>query len=372
MSMMQASVFDSLFPSPTGQNGLEELVRAAELLTRSRAGQELDQAKAPTLSELQNWFADGSVRQAVAWMRQGLKKDVRSPRSTLATTTLFPEYALLRRLARLLRHQSHLAYAEGRHADAVRACEDGLRLGYVTCYDSLIGGMVGAAILSISLSAAMRHRQQWSAPDCDRFLRLSREWLAAPDPFEKTWAGERQFFEELMVLFEKNPRKFLDSFEIDEEKNQTEIHEVVENLKDDAAGRARIAVQIRTKYDEEIATQKRFIADPSREIPKEKQDFGIVDRLMNEIGPSFGQVMPQFVEMRVKIQLLGVHGALQRHFWEKNSYPDGLNALKLGDFMVDPCTRQALLYRKTQESYELSSAGLPDPERLGKRKPITV
>ncbi len=368
--MMQAGVFETLFPSPTGQNGLEELVRAAELLGKSRAGQSIDQAQNPTLSELQTWFADPGVRQAVAWMRQGLKKPVRSPHATLTSATPFPEFALFRRLGRLLRHQSHLAFAEGRHADAMRTAEDGLRLGYVACYDSLIGGMVGAALLSLTLNAAMRHRQRWSAPDCDRLLRLSREWLDAPNPFDSLWASERRVFEELMISFEKDPEEFIDGFS--SEDSPLESRQVIEALKNDPAGRARVAMQLKEKYDESLARQRQFINDPSREIPKEKPGFSAVDILMNEIGPSFEQISSRFVEVRIKIQLLGVHGAIQRYFWEKNSYPENLNALKLGEFVFDPCTRQPLNYRKIDDRYELFSAGLSDPERPGKRKPITV
>ncbi len=370
MPMMQASVFETLFPSPTGQNGLEELVRAAELLGKSRTGQSIDQAQNPTLSELQTWFADLGVRQAVAWMRQGLKKPVRSPHAALTSATLFPELALLRRLGRLLRHQSHLAFAEGRHADAMRTTEDSLRLGYVACYDSLIGGMVGVAILSLSLNATMRHRQRWSAPDCDRLLRLSREWLDAPNPFDSLWAGERQFFEDQMVLLEKDPKEFLDNFSL--EDSSLESQKIIETLKGDSAGRVRVAGQLRQRYDESLAQQRRFINDPSQEIPKEKPGFSAIDILMNEIGPSFGQVGSRFVEVRIKIQLLGVHGAIQRYFWEKNQYPENLNALKLGEFIFDPCTRQPLSYRKIDDRYELSSAGLSDPERPGKRKAIRL
>ncbi len=372
--MQTESIFRKLFPQPTGQNGLEELVYAAELLTQNRAGQSLDAASNPTLSELEIWFADARVKQCMARMRQGLGKSVRSPRPTLTLQIEVPEFALMRRLGRMLRHQVQLNYAMGRHAEAARAVEDGMRLGYVVCYDCMLAGLVGGTIVNFTLVGAMRYQTAWSALDCERFLRLSREWLAAPDPFAPLFAGERTFFEEALAQFEKEPKKFITEIlpENDEEEDTDRLRrERLEAVTDDAPARALLARGAQAAFNQWMRDIPAFLSDPARPMPVRKPNDEALAALVEAVIVN-PRATTRFTSTRVTIQLFGVHAALQRHWWEKGSYPENLNALKLADFIIDPYTRQPFSYKRQEQTYELISAGPIDPDQAGKRTPLTL
>lgn len=368
------SVFRKLFPQPTGINGLEELVYAAEQLAQNKAGQRLDATSDPTLGELDAWLADPGVKQAIARMRQGLGKSVQAPRAKLTLQAEVPEFALLRRLGRLLRHQVQLHYAMGRHTEAARAVEDGMRLGYVTCYDCLLAGLVGATIVNLSLVGAMRYQKAWSALDCERYLRLSREWLAAPDPFAPLLSGERVFFAEVLTLFEKEPQKFMTELlptDDDEEEDQRLRRERLEAIADDTTARVRLARGAQAAFDQWMRDIPVFLNDPARPMPSRKPSDQTLAALVDTVIVS-SNATTRFASTRVVIQLFGVHAALQRHWWEKGAYPENLSVLKLADFIIDPYTRQPFSYKSQGESYELTSAGPIDPEQPGKRTPLTL
>ncbi|MGC4045490.1 MAG: hypothetical protein QM758_16990 [Armatimonas sp.] len=326
------------------------------------------------MSELELWFADAGVKQAVARMRQGLGKNVRSPRATLSIQSEIPEFALMRRLGRLLRHQIQLNYAMGRHSEAARSVEDGMRLGYVVCYDCLLAGLVGGAILSLTLAGAMRYQTAWSALDCERYLRLSREWLASPDPFAPLMSGERSFFDEALAQFEKEPQKFITELmptSEDEDEDQRLRRERLEAIADDATMRARLARGAQAAFDQWVRDIPVFLNDPARPLPQRQSSDQTLAALIDTVIVS-PNATNRFASTRVVVQLFGVHAALQRYWWEKGSYPENLAALKLADFIIDPYTRQSFSYKVQGQSYELASAGPADPNQSGKRTPVTL
>lgn len=395
------AVFPKLFPQPTGDNGYEEIVQAGDLAWASRLVLTATSADT-TLRQKRDALADPKVSRALGLLKRGLAKPIRSPRAAFTPGTLFPDFASLRGLARLLGVYQYVALADGRTADAIGALRDGLLLAQTVKGEVLIGGLVGAAIESIVLTRLARHLDQMTARDCDRLVALAREYLAAPDAAIAALETERGFETSALDALRKDASslKFGEFFgdatdaEDDEDASTEPLNQQWETLvKNDPAAPERIAdaaeAKINAYYDALIAAQRLLPfqrtgnrAEPppppgnQPDAPFEEQ---MALRLVSLLLPIVSRATDRFTQVRVQVQLLGVHGAVRRFRWERDKLPDALADLRLPpELAVDPYSGQPLVYQKTGDTiYALSSAGPPERDEAGnvvpgKRTPILL
>ena len=389
------AVFPKLFPQPTGDNGYEEIVQAGDLVRASTLAQAVISAGATsTLRQKRNALADPKVSRALGLLKRGLAKPIRSPRATLTATTLFPDFASLRGLTRLLGVYQYVALADGRTSEAVGALRDGLRLAQTVKGEVLIGGLVGVAIEAIVLTRLTRHLDQMTARDCDRLVALAREYLAAPDAAINALESERRF-QLAGIESLRNGLAALksgDFADLEEEGAPPDpLDAQIETLfKNDSGAPDRIAdaaiARINTYFDTLITDarlapyQRTAAAEPPEQAPPgATTEERMVFRLTGLTLPVLSTATTKFTHIRVQVQLLGVHGAVRRFRWERDKLPDALGDLRLPpELATDPYTGTPLVYQKTSETaYALSSAGPPERDENGtvipgKRMPILL
>jgi hypothetical protein len=95
-------------------------------------------------------------------------------------------------------------------------------------------------------------------------------------------------------------------------------------------------------------------------------------RLMEVLLPVMSGATTKFTQVRVQVQLLGVHAAIRRFRWEHDRLPDTLANLRLGNLGVDPYTGRSLVYERVSGSdtaYTLASAGPIKRDNEGKTVP---
>src|SRR5207253_826670 len=124
---------------------------------------------------------DPPIARALVLLCLGLEKPVSSPRQSLSYDTRFPEFAGFRGMARLLKLQQYVLFADGHVPDAIASSRMELQLGKVIQTDTLISGLVGVAITAITARSIGEHLDQLSARDCDALFRIAREWLQQPN-----------------------------------------------------------------------------------------------------------------------------------------------------------------------------------------------
>lgn len=329
------SIFQQLFPQPTGQNGYEEIVAAGEMLGKSTLLLDGEQKGLNTLDLPQKRavIADPPVQNALTLFRIGLTKSLHTPRDKQQDTA-FKAYALYRRLARVLALEQYVACADGRVGQAIDDLQDSLRLGYAVQSDALIGGLVGVAVDSVATSAMIRHLDQLSEKDCRRVILLARAWQEAPDPAIDAVGAERdQVLKNMMAQFPADP-----SFP-----------------------KERILAGMRARLDHYAENLKKPLWD--RKLPPplqgEKLVADYVNALAQTLDPVFESTQTAFVKDQARMQVLGVHAAIRKYRWDHDALPPNLDALKLGRLILDPFTGKPLQYRVTgPTTYELTSDGL--------------
>jgi hypothetical protein len=382
------SVFQQLFPAPTGNNGYEELVQAGELAHDSARLEAALQSGA-SLSTMRAALADPPVVLALRLLRTGLAKPVLAMRQHIDADTIFPELRLFRNLGRLLQIEAYVRLADGRNAAAIDCLRDGLKLARAVQSNIALSGLVGVALDAIAVEGIARHLEVFSLPDCDRLLQLLDTWLAQPSPLVRVLQGEREF--DIAML--RNRRadsgaltkllgNMIASAQSPPSSNPAEIERLT-RLEQWAAANPQTftpavdqaAEMVDSTYQEAFRT----LSEPTWtwQDPRLPDEAVTAGQLATSVIMPLGRVMERYVIDRAKIQMLAVHAAIRRFRWENNRMPGSLQELNLGDRALDPFTGAPLIYTHTADAYELSSAGgrdrgTPDTPPTGARIPLSL
>lgn len=380
------SLLARVAPSPTGRNGYEELLRAADLVESSRLWKRVEQqGDAATLAEKRRVLQDKPIAQALALVRQGLNKPVFSPREfdKLTYETLLPELGPFRSLARLLKLQQYVFLADGKTPEALGNARQGLRLGRVVQTDTLISGLVGIAISTICVRSLGNHLDQLSARDCETLFQISLEWLQQPSLHMKMLEMERDHARRNLALIREDLKKrglpaVQGLFDLSAEE-QANAAPILEQLKS-PEGIERLAAEADRKLDAFFERQLAETRKPRWERaypdPKQIDDSSPSGWAVKLMAPAMNRVDDAYGREEAHVRVLACHAAIRRYRWEHGKLPGGLEELNLGELAVDPFTGRPLQYEVKGIRYRLTSVGAPadadDPNAVNGRRPVTV
>jgi hypothetical protein len=327
--------------APADENGYDALVAAGVALRASKRFAAAQGAEA-TLAAKRAALEDRPVIRALALLRQGLAKPVFLPRDAAPITDRFPRMAEFRGLARLLAMQQYVMFAEGRVADAIGSARLGMRLAQAVQTDTLITGMVGLAISSLTLHTLGDHLDQFSSRDCELLYQACQEWLRQPDLYPRVLEAERDF--------------------------------VRRSLPDTLADRKAAEQQLDQMFIRMLTEWKKPAWQRSPVEPRDNNGPGGI--LISQAVAPLTQVSHSYTREQAQMRLLACHAAVRRFRWEHDRLPSGLVELNLGDRAIDPFTGQPLKYTLRGKRYELTSAGPPadagDRQAVDGRRPVSV
>ncbi|MBC8137259.1 MAG: hypothetical protein H8F28_15375 [Fibrella sp.] len=370
------ALFEGLFPTPTGTNGFEEIIRA---------GERLREAKAPypnpgrnSLTVKRAYIADPACRAAFSLLRQGLRKPIIvAPSAQLPVFSRV--YALMRSLGRLLGFHVHVSFADGEGAAIL-----GDVLAFVRVADTfqsldVVTGMTGGGLEQSVLMPLTRLRDSWTERDCLRLLTFAKNRANAPDPALTTVATERNrtqaYWERMRTKPDELEGQFAYLDENEDTEGTTKAEAFAEQLRVDSGVRARVwgemADAITAYYDRAAV----LLADPSKRLSLEtptaetNRFHEITLYLRDSLVLDARFMVRQVVENRLTNQLLATHAAIRRYRWENDRLPKTLDDLNLPvNIVTDPFTAKPLLYdpEPPGTNYKLASAGALLPDEDGK------
>jgi len=344
------SVFKALIKQPTGKNGYEELILAAEVLKTSKLFEKATLGS-PTLSDKRLVLSDKPVVRALGLIRQGLAKPVVSTRESLPPTEIAPELNLLRGLARLLAMQQYVQLAEGRTAEAIGTARVGMRLGQVIQQDSLLGGLVGIAVGATCVRSLAKHLDQLSVRDCDLLRDVCLEWLAYPDPLPAVLEAERKVVHNgIGELRKEHPEDATNGLFADTPKVANEF------------------------FDRLIAESRKQPWERGGVSVEQASEFA--KALLSPIATVMVSSLNAYTREEANIRQLALHALILRYRWDTDKLPTSLAELNPGDLAIDPYTGKSLIFEPQGRSYRLYSAGplaaATDPQAVNGRKPVSV
>jgi hypothetical protein len=338
----QAPLFPRVFPDPTGRNGMEEIIRAGDLIAGNEALGEAMKTDA-TLSGIRKALRDPAVDQALKLLRIGFSKSIALPQVSPADV---PYLAMLRNVARLMSLEQYALWADGKTSQAIDSMAGLLRLGYVLQSGPVITNLVGIATDAIGIRVASRQLAQLSEPDCIKLRRLAETWMRMDDPAIASIEAETAT---MIRKLEPGP------------------------------DRQALAALLSSRMQAVVAALRQ--PPWSRSMPTFTSGVSPTETrataLWDAIGSIVHQVQDKWTFEMALVQLMGVHAAIRAHLWEHRKVPDSLDELKLGPLATDPFTGNPFKYRAlTLDTYELSSAGPYERDEggtpLGTRKQLTL
>jgi hypothetical protein len=376
------SIFSQVVPQPTGRNGYEELVLAGERLQSSKLYLAIrDTYATAPIAEKRRVLADKPVVDALRLVRKGLAKQVVSPRVDLSFETLLPEMGPFRDLARVLAMQTHLQLADGRVPEALETARTCIFFGRAIQADTLIGGLVGIAVETISIRTLGAHLEQLSARDCEQLHRICLQALALPDPQPRIMAIEyattrRTIADILDKVKAQGPEALKPLFGGSDEEFEEAAQFIRVTPPAELDRLAALVVRSLDEQSERVQTELRKQPwERQRALLEPAQEGGLASFAARFL-PSVTASSDAFSREQAYLRLLACHAAILRYRWEHDRLPRSLDELNLGVLAIDPFTGAPLEYRMTGRQYLLTSVGpvssADNPRAVDGRVPVSV
>jgi len=361
--------FSTVFPNPSGQNGLEEIVAAADLVRDNAA---LDAAIAPdaTLTLKRAALRDPNCRQALTLLRAGLAKPMAPPlpeNDALAPGKIYRDLPLLRRLGSLLAVEEYVLAADGRISAAINTLEDALRLT-----DAVRGENVSAALYAHLIDeeatvSLARHMGQWALPDCDRILGLVQTRLTATPELDKRllerWRRSRLAGVDALEAMPVGAQSAA-ALNPNHEASLQAVAESWLALGPDPALRHAafdsLRQRINASFDRAEAIDPYAPAEPDdNKAPSAGPASAFVEAYTRATLNDPTRLPRSLARMQVALRLLAVQAAIRRYRWEFGRLPLHLEDLRLGDLSTDPYSGSPYRYTVAADgaSYTLASIG---------------
>ncbi len=338
------NVFKKVVPEPTGKNGYEELVFAADILAGNEPFRKVETDREATLTAKRGVLAERDVKRALALVKQGLAKAVFSPRQKVPGPEIPPEINGFRRLGRLLVMQQYVLLADGRVQEAILVARQGLQLGRAVQTDSLLTGMVGVAIGASTLRSLGGHLDQLALRDCELLSQVCHEWLSQSDPLIPMLEAERKVV-------------------------KTRLAEYRKQFTTEGAEGVNPFAQAEAYADELFA---RAFAE-MRKPPWQRAAIDISDApelakgLLGPVNNVLRQSMRTYTRESAMVRLLACHARVRSYRWQQTKLPGSLAELRIGALGIDPFTGKEFEYQPLGRDYRLVSAG---PEAPGDAKAV--
>ena len=367
IAQQQPDLYRTIIINPTGENGYEEYIAAADLAIAGKVREYFHQVNAENasgtkLDRRRNLARQlGRIEQVV---EQGNKKPVFYP-GPLRFWTPLPELSHMHTLGRALVERAEVHFADGQvnlgFETLTTVIEFGRKFsGSGTIIHNLVGGMIvetatrsyanNVALLSLP---AARDMQQ-------RIVALNE----APSPLPAAMRSEMEAIVAMLPVFLDDPTR---SGLTDEElERMAAIKDLSPQRKQALADDLVFAV---TRHYE---ARLQMFERPEREWPAISRQIDELavpeDPLANmvfvQFAVGFGRIDLIEIGRRTKFRLMVVYGEVTEYRWQHGFYPSSLSQLEDQSVTIDPLTGEPFEYSLSGLSFLLYSRGTEDTGRI--------
>jgi len=372
-------LFPTLFHSPTNNNGYEEFVRAVDL---AQTVPGINQAMQPgaTLTAKRKVINSQQARDLFDLIKEGLQKPVRSPRTTMDSSTTFPELSGFRQVGRLLSIKIYVDFADGHVGSSIETLKVGVEFANRIQLDTLISGLVGIAIETTIEKSFAQHLDQLSYFDCDALQEVVRDRLHDESPAARIFAREVSLMCTMLDQSRSKVGNVVHTQDIGSEDAPTSapIRALLERLTTHPEELSAAITTVETKIKQNYA-----IATDNVSLPVDKRKPYLHDTsnspdaaLFNALSVEPGNIVDRYSTCRSKLYLLALHALIHKYRWEHAALPGSLDELHRADFTIDPMTGKPFTYVVKGDTYTLSGMGSvkrdENGESLNQRDVLTV
>jgi hypothetical protein len=377
----QSSIFKTTVPRPTGKNGYEEYVRAAEIVTSPECSFMMNyDPKSPTppqadeetpsdkFKNLQKTYQKvlgktplqirrllyKDFGRALELVRLGNAKPI-FPTRPITMETLFPEYSAFKRLVKYGVMCSDSLIADGRTGEAAKVLVDLFTMAKNIQRDTLIGLLVGISCESILMASIQNHMEHLSEVDWKYLESSAREFLSSANPIPQIMLTELSFLDSL----KREPKETLRFFLNDDNSSQR-AKSVIAKLQTMSKAEASDLVQDAIT---EIKTYSQLVI---RTMDAPESEWGNVPDLTDasdatwlgqQLQPDYRNVLGAYARIRTQLRILKLHSLVQMYRWHWNELPKSLEIITGPKERFDPLSQFEFMFEIKGSGYRIYSKG---------------
>ncbi|MCH8274120.1 MAG: hypothetical protein IH851_04960 [Armatimonadetes bacterium] len=386
-SQQGKSLLESVIGEPTGNNGYEEYLMAADTLRALGDAPEFLAIKGrvygweePAMSRLESAM---HFRPALDLVRAGNRKPVFIPRMDAGFERVerflwsipfgelpFAELFAFREVGRAFEAEVYWKFSEGRTAEGTRSIVDCLTFGHNIQSGSLVHYHIGCAIESAMFKQVEQRLQQFSKADANRLEQFADKVLRLPPQHQ--FAVKREIahavhfndymfnaFESMLTTWNELPEAEREDLE-----EQYPLLKLFPEMT--LAGRERVKRRVLTfwlQLDLDLAGIFRR-PESEWELPGPPKEDAPLNAALSDTVSTWNLSIRRAVEIRTRFRLMRLHALIIQFRWEYDRLPNSLDELKAVKAVKDPLTGGEFVYERDEGSYELYSRGNEDTGRI--------
>lgn len=367
-------LFGQVVPTPTGKNGFEEYLRAAERVDDAPFRQWLA-FDAPVMgsriSPPAGLRGDSSVLERSRWvlnrygnvlelLRQGNAKPVFEPRSEIKIETRFPEYRSMRALARAMVVASYAEFAAGQTAQGTDRLLQSLIMGQNVASLGMPAAHGNGMVQSRAVFDAFDARLgQISLEDCRKVERTANDLLQRPPTTAKIFEEGGAWVRRTLAVVLADPR-------LAKEAIEPPLGDAIASLSSADLKRFQQAVDrnISDRYDplvrnfRQLESEWVFPGETQNVFRKGGDVEDMARAFVDEFGASYRGTVVISAAARTQLRLLRLHAQIRAFRWEHDRWPARLEDISAE--VIDPLSGIRFDYKVNEIGYTLSSRGRPE------------
>ena len=381
------SVYAEIVKNPTGENGYEDYLRAADALndpgfaemTRVIDQVRLTANRPPSTGDpIPDWASGKSVLDLeriraskyevlLNWIKDGNSKRVYDPRESHTPATIYRELAYFKRIVRFGCSVARVHFADDDPAGATTILVDEFEFAHNIRQKTSNSDLAGIACESIVFAALEPRLSAIGEGSWSQITDIARRALTMKPPFIQAIPTEKKLQADFMRELFKDPKKWandwgftdaeaigkLQAMPSDKRRDLEQKMEAKNNEMFDNWGLILEKPESEWMLDEPPA-------DPSDSITPEMFANGLADMLVMP-GP---QILHAEARNRTQIRLLYLHGLIQEFRMKYDQLPKDLDELKTPAATYDPLSKTKFVYEINGANYELYSKGAGDTGRI--------
>ncbi|MBN9502467.1 MAG: hypothetical protein BGO01_13710 [Armatimonadetes bacterium 55-13] len=406
------SLLRQIVPSPTGINGYEDYLSAADAINDGQLDDYLswsshqyqdylnsftpgpdmspeevrelkaikpDAQKLARLKRLStmNFLevrreAKKHYEKALQFLHRGSTKKAWDPRQKIVADTLMPEYTYFKSLAKLAKMASFAAFADGDTKEGTEILIDTLALGYNLQNGILISNLVGTAIQAIAMAAFERNLQNISVFDAKTIETRVGAMLGGNPLIVDSIKREFQFSIDAFNDMLDKVESIISNQGVNDDLNaglKQKLKSLTPAQKESLSQKLRS--ELMPKYQEIVAQfskpesewgkiNDQEEASPDETLANLNTPDQFVEYWSRNLLPVFGQVGQAAAKLRAQLRLLRLHAAVLRYKWENGSMPKTLEDAVARKDTIDPLNGQLFVYEQQPPwGFRIYSLGSP-------------
>jgi len=350
----QGSLFARTFPNPTGSNGWEEYLMAADMMT-PEASRVILGAGAPNRLTVAR-TALKSYGRVCDLIRAGNKKPLKFPWEVdHYYAGHVPAYAALKEAARVLAFEADVAFADGKPGAAARPIKDALEFSRRIQGKAITENLISIALQAMAMRTLDTGLPQLGLEDA-RMLRAAFENAAGErSVLIDLYVAEFGRWEELIAGVLADP----DSILFDEEVTP----EFLRNLTPDQVQEYAGVIQRRVRSMQQQAREMFEKEERFWKTPDITDDDPVVAWMLSRI--TLKNITGALVRNMTQLRLASVHCRIIEFKRTNNRLPATLSELAAPAHIYDGTTGGPYFYAKlSEQSYLLYSLGTSETGRI--------